>query len=484
MNYRAVTKVTNYVVGLMGLFLLLPAMIGVIYKEYHVALIYLAVAGGCLFVYTLFWHFLRKEPKRPRGFYGKEGFVVTALSWIIMSLIGALPMCIAKDIPHYIDAVFEVASGLSTTGASVIPDLDVVSHATIFFRSFTHWIGGMGVLVFILAILPRVSGSPLSILKAESPGPTVSKLVPKIQTTSLILYGLYIGLTVLEFVLLLFDKDLPLFVNICHTMGTAGTGGFSVTNSGQAGMSQYTQIITTIFMLLFGANFSFYFLLFSGKIKDALKIEELRWYFCIWFIAVSVILANLFFSGYGFKENILGAAFSCASLMTTTGYTIVDFGQWPVFTHVVLMTLMFIGGCAGSTGGGFKVSRIMLMIKQIGREIRQQIHPNQVYTVRVDKKPVSQDVLKSCNTLFIAYVLILIVSCLIVSLDNFDFTTTFAGVMATYNNIGVGFGKVCVGGCFNIFSDSSKIVMIIDMLAGRLEILPMLILFHPNTWKK
>lgn len=484
MNYRAVIKVTNYVVGLMGIFLLLPALVAFIFKEYDVSLIYFSIAAACIVFSGLIIFVMRKEPKHTRGFYGKEGFVVTALSWIIMSLIGAVPMRLCGDLPHYIDAVFEVASGLTTTGASVIPDLDVVSHATIFFRSFTHWIGGMGVLVFILAILPMVGGSPLTIMKAESPGPTVSKLVPKIQTTSMILYGLYIGLTLMEFVLLLFDPELPVFVNLCHTMGTAGTGGFSVTNAGQAAMSPYTQTVTIVFMMLFGVNFSFYFLIISGKIREALRLEEVRWYLGIWVVSVLLVLTNLYFSGFGFFENILGAAFSCATVMTTTGYTIVDFGQWPMFTHVILLTLMFVGGCAGSTGGGFKVSRIMLMIKQIGKEVRQQIHPNQVYTVRVDNKAVSQDVLKSCNTLFITYVFILITSCLIVSLDNFDFTTTFSGVMATYNNIGVGLGKLSPGGCFNIFSYPSKIVMILDMLAGRLEILPMLLLIHPNTWKK
>lgn len=483
MNFRGVFKVLNYVIGLTGLFLLLPALVGLIYKEYFVCLMYLAVAAGCILLYFGLSHLL-KNKKKTRGFYGKEGFVATALSWIIMSLISALPMCLSGDIPSYVDALFEAASGYSTTGASILFDLDPISHATIFFRSFTHWIGGMGVLVFIMAIMPMAGGSPLSIMKAESPGPTVSKLVPKIQTTSLILYGLYIGLTIIEFILLLFDSELPVFENICHTLGTAGTGGFAVSNSGPAGMSAYTQIVTTIFMLLFGVNFSFYFLLFTGKIKEAFGIEELRWYLAIWAGAVVLILVCLYYKGMGLSENVLGACFSCASLMTTTGYTIVDFGEWPVFTHIILMCLMFVGGCAGSTGGGFKVSRIMLLVKQVGREVRQQIHPNQVYPIRVDKKAVPQDVLKSCNTLFITYMLIFVISCLVVSLDGFDFTTTFSGVLATYNNIGVGFGDVCVGDSFGIFSDTSKIVMVIDMLAGRLEIIPMLLLFHPQTWRK
>ena len=483
MNLKGIFKILNYVVGIEGIFLLLPALVGVIFKQYHAALVYFAVAAVCIVVAALFIFIQRHDPTK-RGFYGKEGFVATALSWFILSLIGAVPMYLTGDIPNYVDALFECTSGYTTTGASVIPNLSVISLPTIFFRSFTHWIGGMGVLVFILAILPMSGGSPLSIMKAESPGPSVSKMVPKLQRTAMISYGIYIALTVLEFVLLLFDPDMPVFENICHTMGTAGTGGFSVTNSGPAGYSSYVNVVTTVFMMLFGANFSFYFLLITKKFRDAFGLEEIRWYVGIFLFAVLIIFLNLHFSGFDARENLLGIFYSCASLMTTTGYTIVDFGKWPVFTHVVLMTLMFVGGCAGSTGGGFKVSRIMLMLKQVGKEVRQQIHPNQVYSIRVDKKPVSADVLKSCNIIFISYVMILIASCLLVSLDDFDFTTTFSGVLATYDNIGVGFGKVCVGGCFNIFSWHSKLVMVLDMIAGRLEILPVLLLFHPATWKK
>ncbi len=484
MNLKGILKILNYVIGIEGVFLLLPALVGLIFGEFYEAFIYLNVGLTCIFICGAVLFLIRNDRKKERGFYVKDGFIATALSWVVLSLIGALPMWLTGDIPDYVDALFESASGYTTTGASVIPDLSVISHPTLFFRSFTHWIGGMGVLVFILAILPMAGGSPLSIMKAESPGPTVSKLVPKIQRTALISYGMYIALTALEFVLLLFDGDIPVFENICHTMGTAGTGGFSVTNSGPAGYSTYVHIVTTIFMMLFGMNFSFYFLLITGKIKDAFGIEEVRWYIGIWAGAVILILLNLFANGFGVKDNVLGVMFSCASLMTTTGYTITDFGAWPGFSHLILMTLMFVGGCAGSTGGGFKVSRIMLLFKQVGKEVRQQIHPNQVYTIRVDKKPVSKDVLRSCNVLFIAYVIILIISILIVSLDGFDHVTTFAGVLATYDNIGVGFGKVCVGGCFNIFSPLSKLVMVFDMITGRLEILPMLLLIHPATWRK
>ncbi|MBR6358443.1 MAG: TrkH family potassium uptake protein, partial [Lachnospiraceae bacterium] len=275
MNLKGIFKILNYVVGIEGVFLLLPALVGVIFGQYHAALVYFAVAAVCIVVAALFIFIQRHAPTK-RGFYGKEGFVATALSWFILSLIGAFPMYLTGDIPNYVDALFECTSGYTTTGASVIPDLSVISLPTIFFRSFTHWIGGMGVLVFILAILPMSGGSPLSIMKAESPGPSVSKMVPKLQRTAMISYGIYIALTVLEFVLLLFDPDMPVFENICHTMGTAGTGGFSVTNSGPAGYSSYVNVVTTVFLMLFGANFSFHFLLITKIFRDAFGLEEIR----------------------------------------------------------------------------------------------------------------------------------------------------------------------------------------------------------------
>ncbi len=484
MNSKGVIRILGFVIGLEGVFFFLPALVGLIYKEFSGATVYAVTGLICLLLALLILKVLVPKDKASKGFYGKEGFVATALSWIVMSLIGAVPFRITKDIPHYLDAVFETVSGFTTTGASIMNDVEVMLHCNLFFRSFTHWLGGMGVLVFILAIMPMAGGSPLSLMKAESPGPTVSKLVPKAQKTALILYGLYIALTLAEFLLIVFDPSINVFQSICHTLGTAGTGGFGVLNDSSASFSNYVKIVTTVFMLLFGLNFSFYYLLLMKRLKEAFRMEEIRWYLGIYFAAVALMLTDLAVKGFGLGKNIINVCFSCASLMTTTGYTVTDFGEWPVFTSVIFFTLMFIGGCAGSTGGGFKVARIMLLVKQIGRDVRKQIHPNRVTTIKTDGKAVSEEVLASTNRLFITYVFILIISALIISLDGFDFTTTFAAVMSTYNNIGVGLGGICVGDSFSMFSASSKIVMIFDMLFGRLEIIPMLLLISPSTWRK
>ena len=467
MNSKGIIRILGFVVGLEGVFFLLPALIGLIYKEFFGSVVYLCTGLICVFIAFLTVKVFFKKEKHAKGFYGKEGFVATALSWIIMSLIGAIPFRITGDIPNYLDAVFETVSGFTTTGASILTDVESVMHCNLFFRSFTHWLGGMGVLVFILAIMPMAGGSPLSLMKAESPGPTVSKLVPKAQKTAIILYGLYIALTLLEFILIVFDPSINVFESICHTFGTAGTGGFGVKNTSVASFSPYVQIVTTVFMLLFGLNFSFYYLLLLKRFKEALRLDEIKWYFGIYLGAVLLMIADLAIKGFGIGKNLISIFFSCASVMTTTGYTVADFGEWPVFTHVIFFVLMFVGGCAGSTGGGFKVARIILLVKQIGRDVRKQIHPNRVTTIKNDGKAVSEEVLASINRLFITYMFILFVSTLIISLDGYDFTTTFAGVMSTYNNIGVGLGDICVGDSFSMFSYTSKVVMIFDMLFGR-----------------
>jgi trk system potassium uptake protein TrkH len=484
MNSKGVLRILGFVIGIEGVFFLLPTLVGLIYKEYFGATVYFTTGVICILLALLIVKVLLGKDKSKKGFYGKEGFVATALSWIVMSLIGAIPFTVTGDIPNYLNAVFETVSGFTTTGASILSDVEVLLHCNLFFRSFTHWLGGMGVLVFILAIMPMAGGSPLSLMKAESPGPTVSKLVPKAQKTAMILYGLYIALTLLEFLLIVFDPSINVFQAICHTMGTAGTGGFGVLNDSVASFSDYVKIVTTVFMLLFGLNFSFYYLLMMRRAKEAFKIEEIRWYAGVYMAAVALMLIDLAVKGFGFGKNIINVFFSCASLMTTTGYTVTDFGDWPVFTGVIFFTLMFVGGCAGSTGGGFKVARIMLLIKQISRDVRKQIHPNRITTIKIDGKAVSEEVLASTNRLFITYIFILVLSTLVVSLDGFDFTTTFAAVMSTYNNIGVGLGGICVGDSFGMFSASSKVVMILDMLFGRLEIIPMLLLISPSTWRK
>ncbi|MCR5823216.1 MAG: TrkH family potassium uptake protein [Lachnospiraceae bacterium] len=484
MNFKGVYRILGFVVGLEGVFFLLPALVGLIYKEYEGVLAYGVTAAVCVLLALFITKVLVKKDSVAKGFYGKEGFVATSLSWILMSLIGAVPFRVTGDIPNYLDAVFETVSGFTTTGASIVRDVEVMLHCNLFFRSFTHWLGGMGVLVFILAIMPMAGGSPLSLMKAESPGPTVSKLVPKAQKTAIILYELYIALTLLEFLLIVFDPSINVFQAICHTFGTAGTGGFGVLNDSVASFSDYVKIVTTVFMLLFGLNFSFYYLLIMKRFKEALHLEEIKWYMGIYFGAVILMIADLAIKGYGLGKNLIAVFFSCASVMTTTGYTVADFGEWPTFTHVIFFTLMFVGGCAGSTGGGFKVARILLLVKQVGRDVRKQIHPNRITTIKADGKAVSEEVLASTNRLFITYVIILALSTLLIALDGFDFQTTFAAVMSTYNNIGVGLADICVGDSFAMFSSTSKVVMIFDMLFGRLEIIPMLLLISPSTWKK
>lgn len=483
MNLLGISQILCFVVGLEGIFFMIPALIGLIYKEYRGSLVYFLLGVICILVSRLLLMLLKRRSEK-RGFYGKEGFVATALSWIIMSLIGALPFFITKDIPNYLDAVFETVSGFTTTGASVVPDVEVMLHCNLFFRSFTHWLGGMGVLVFILAITPMSGGSSLSIMKAESPGPTVSKLVPKAQQTSLILYGIYIGLTVIMFVLLVFDPSINVFQCLCHTLGTAGTGGFGVLNDSVAGFSPYVKWVTTIFMVLFGMNFSFYYLLLMKKIKDAFCIEEIRWYLGFYISVVAINVVLILGNGLRLSENILDSAFTCASVMSTTGYSICDFGAWPQTTHIFLIILMFIGGCAGSTGGGFKVTRVVLLLKQIKRDVQKQLLPNSVIHIRSENKPVSEEVIKSTNTLFITYVLLFVISWIIISFDRFDLHTSFGAVISTFNNIGVGVGDICVGDSYGQFSYLSKLVMIFDMLFGRLEIVPMMLLFAPRTWKK
>lgn len=484
MNIKGITRILGFVLGLEGLFFLLPALVGLIYKEYNGAAIYFLLAVICVSLALIVTRILIKKENRQRGFYGKEGFVTTALSWVLMSLVGAVPFVLTKDIPNYLDALFETVSGFTTTGASVLYDVESILHCNMFFRSFTHWLGGMGVLVFILAILPMAGGSPLSLMKAESPGPTVSKLVPKVQTTAMILYGLYIVLTLLEFILLCFDPSITVFQNICHTLGTAGTGGFGVLNDSVASFSDYVKIVTTVFMLLFGLNFSFYYLLLLKRIKDAFRMEEIKWYLGIYLLGVIGILANLFVKGFGFKENLIDVFFSCASVMTTTGYSVADMNTWPAFSQLILLFLMFVGGCAGSTGGGFKVARIILLVKQITRDIHKQLHPNRITTIKVDKKSISEDVLSSTNRFFITYVALFIASVLLISLDKFDLHTSFAAVLSTYNNIGALVSDTASISSFSVFSSLSKITMIFDMLLGRLEIIPMLLLFCPSTWKK
>lgn len=459
--------------------MLLPCIVALFYGERNDSIIYLVLAIFCLIIGAL----ARIRKPKNATFYAKEGFLAVSLSWILMSLIGALPFVLNGDIPSYTDALFEIISGFTTTGSSILNDVEALSHANLFWRSFSHWIGGMGVLVFILAILPMAGGSTINLMKAESPGPSVSKLVPKMQQTAFLLYAIYFAMTIVEIILLLVG-DMPLFDSLCHAFGTAGTGGFGVKADSIAGYSTYLQGVITVFMFLFGVNFTFYYDILIHKVKDAFLLEEVRWYFLLYASAVLLISLTLILHGNPIFESFHHTAFQVSSIMTTTGYATVDFDKWPEFCRTIMVGLMFIGACAGSTGGGIKVSRIMIYLKQVKKELMQQIHPRQIRAIKMDGKAIEHATIRSCNVFLMSYIVIYAVSVLLISLDGFDFTTNFTAVTATLNNIGPGLNLVGPNGNFAEFSIFSKYILIFDMLAGRLEIIPMLVLFHLGTWRK
>lgn len=424
--------------------------------------------------------------KSQNKFYAKEGLTCVGLSWIVMSLVGCLPFWISGIIPKFVDAFFEIVSGFTTTGASIMPYVEGVPRGILYWRSFSHWLGGMGVLVFLLAISSvggTDNGFTMHLLRAESPGPNVGKLVPKMRQTASILYKLYIVLTVVNVIFLLFG-GMSLFESVCTAMGTAGTGGFGIRNDSIASYSPYIQNVCTVFMLLFGVNFSCYYLLIIRQFKSVLKDEELRLYLGI--VAGSILLITLNLKGFysTLGETIRHAAFQVASIVTTTGYATVDFDLWPVFSKAILMMLMIVGASAGSTGGGFKCGRALLVIKSLRRSVHQVVRPNHVEVVRVNREAVDEKVLQSTNAYLAAYCMIIAFSFLLVSVDGFSITTNISAVLACFNNIGPGFEMVGATCNYAAFSTFSKLVLIVDMLAGRLEIFPILILFSRTTWKR
>ncbi|MBR1759405.1 MAG: TrkH family potassium uptake protein [Lachnospiraceae bacterium] len=461
--------------------MLLPAIVGWGYGEKS-ALAFLIVAAVEALIGFLI---ILKKPK-DTSFYAKEGFVTTAFSWIILSAVGAIPFSVTGQIPSYVDAFFETVSGFTTTGASILVNVEVLDKCMLFWRSFSHWIGGMGVLVFMMAILPLAGagGQKLYLMRAESPGPSVDKLSPKIQDTAIWLYGIYLALTVLCFILLL-AGGMDWFTSICMSFGAAGTGGFSVLASGYASYSYYSKVVATVFMMLFGVNFNFYYLVITKRIKDALKMEEVRWYAAVYFFAVITILINLWHVGMlGHDALGIDAFFSVASVMTTTGYATADFNLWPTYSRIILVIIMFSGACAGSTGGGIKISRMIILIKSVNKELRRMIQPRAVRHVRLDNKKVEHATAMNTLAYLAVFVLIYVISLLIVATDGFDTTTTFTAIAATFNNIGPGLGMVGPVGNYSEFSVLSKLVLSFDMLAGRLEIYPLLFLIMPSTWRR
>ena len=479
MNYSMIFFIIGWVFIIEAALMAPSALVALLYSERSIWA-FAAAIGLCLLLGV---PLVRKQPAN-KVFYAKEGCVTVALSWIVMSLMGALPFVFSGVIPSIVDAMFETVSGFTTTGASILKDVEVLPRCMLFWRSFTHWIGGMGVLVFLLCLLPMSGGGySMNLMKAESPGPSVSKLVPKVRSTAKLLYGLYVALSLLELTLLLLGS-MPLFDALCTTFGTAGTGGFGIKNSSIGEYSAYIQSIVTIFMILFGINFNVYFLLYMRKPKEALRCEEAGWYLAI--IAASTLIITVFIrnSFPDLATAFRHAAFQVGSIITTTGFSTVDFNVWPAVPRAILVLLMFIGACAGSTGGGIKVSRIVLLFRTMTREIGQIIHPHMVKKLKFEGRVVGQEVLRSVNAFMVAYVLIFAVSTLFVCLDGFDLVTSFTAVAATLNNIGPGLEMVGPIGNFSCFSDLSKIVLIFDMLAGRLEIFPLLVLFFRDTWKK
>lgn len=478
MNYKLVFRTLGMVLNFEAACMLLPIICAIVYKEGTLMSFAISIAIALAFGIPL--SIIKVKDKK---MYSKDGFCTVALSWMFLSLFGSLPFMISGSIPNFADALFETVSGFTTTGASILKDVETLPKSILFWRSFTHWIGGMGVLVFLVALLPLSGGSNMHLIKAESPGPNVSKLVPKVRSTAKILYVIYFALTLMQIILMLIGK-VNLFDAITITFGTAGTGGFGIKNTSISEYSNYIQIVVTVFMILFGVNFSLYYLILIGRVKTAFRSGELRTYLGIILLAILIITLNCrdIYSTVG--ETLKHSAFQVSSIITTTGFTTTDFDKWPEVSKMVLLGLMFIGASAGSTGGGIKVSRIMILFKSIIKEIKTCAHPNTVYKVKMDSKPIEHETIRGVNVFMVAYLAIFALSLLLISIENMDFTTNFSAIAATINNVGPGFGAVGPTLNFSVYSDFSKYIFVFDMLAGRLEIFPLLVLFSPYGWKK
>lgn len=483
MNYKMMCRFLSYICAAEAVFML-PALALSIYDGKMRAVLGFAVAI-CIAValHIVLRLFSRNNANRMTA---REGFVCTAASWILMSLIGAVPFVVSGEIPHFIDALFEIVSGFTTTGSSIVPNVEVLSRGILYWRSFSHWVGGMGVLVFLLALTPggkKNEGFTMHLFRAESPGPEVGKLVPKLRQTAIYLYSTYMVLSVLNFAFLMLG-DMNWFEALCTMFGTAGTGGFGIKGDSLGGFSPYIQNVTTVFMLLFGVNFSCYYLIILRQFRSVIKDEELRLYFCIVAISIALITWNIVDMYDTLGEGLRHAAFQVASIISTTGYSTVDFDLWPTFSKGILTVLMITGACAGSTCGGMKCARVLLLFKGLRRNIRQMVHPNRVEVVRVNGRAVDEKTMSGVNGYLSAYVLILFLSFVVVCFDGFSIGTNFSAVLACFNNIGPGFEAVGPMMNFGNYSVLSKLVLTFDMLAGRLEIFPILLFFAPGSWRK
>lgn len=479
MNRRMVLYMVGTVVKIEAALMVLPLIASLIYKEAcsTAFLISIAAALAVGFALTLIF-----KPGS-KVIYAKEGFVIVSLAWLALSAVGALPFYISGEIPSYVDAFFETVSGFTTTGASILTDVEAMSKGLLFWRSFTHWVGGMGVLVFVMAVIPGVSDRSIHILRAEAPGPIVGKLVPKMRQTARILYIIYMVMTVVEIAFLL-AGGMPVFDSLIHAFGTAGTGGFGVKGDSIASYSPYLQWVITVFMLLFGINFNLYYLVLIKKFRTAIKSEELWAYLIIFFASTAVITLNIMPMGDSFSENLRLAAFQVSSIVTTTGYATADFNQWPTLSKTVILLLMFIGSCAGSTAGGFKVSRVVLLMKKIKRELQKLLHPRAVSVIRFEGKRVDEATMSSLGSYLAIYVLFYCIFVFLLGFETLDLETNISAVAACYNNIGPALGAAGPASNYAFYSPFSKIVLSVAMLLGRLEILPLILTFSPSTWTK
>ena len=489
MNIKMIFHTLGHILKVEAILMVLPLIVSFIYSDgnywsFIIPIIALLFSGFALTIFI--------KPNR-KNLFAKEGFVIVGLSWIVMSLFGCLPFIISQEIPKFIDAFFETVSGLTTTGATILTDIESLSHSMLFWRSFTHWIGGMGVLVFILAIIPIAGGQNIFLLRAESTGPQVGKLVSKVKVTARILYLIYLVLTLIQICLLYLGK-MPLFDAINIAFSTAGTGGFAIKNDSLASYNDYCQIVTAIFMLLFGVNFNVFYLIIIGKVIQAIKNEELWWYLGLIGVSMLVIFINLITAieipaGLAFKDSF----FHVVSIITSTGFATTDYNAWPALAQTILFFITFVGACAGSTGGGIKVSRTVILFKTFGREIKKLTHPNSVANIRFDGNNVDESVVKGVSNYFIIYILLFVCSFLVITLDGFDFKTNITSIAACLNNTGPGIGGLAIDGQqalidigplgnYSPFSFFSKLVLTFTMFVGRLEIYPILILFNPKVW--
>ncbi len=478
MNIKVVLKLNGYILLFIAGAMLLPLIVAAVYKE-QAGLAFLPAIALCLAIAAPLIGLKTKS----KSVYSREGLVTVALAWVFISIIAGLPFFISKEIPNFIDCIFETASGFTTTGATILTDVEVLSRSMLFWRSFTHWIGGMGVLMFVMMIAPLAGGNNMQLIRAESAGPKIEKIAPKANVTAMTLYGIYIGLTVLQTVLMLLG-DMPFFDAITIAFGTAGTGGFGIRNSSVGEYSTYIQAIVTVFMFLFSLNFNIYFLLLARKIKPILKSEELRAFVLVVISAILIVTLNNFGLFKSFGEALHHSSFTVLSIISTSGFSTVDFNSWPELSKTILVVLMFIGACAGSTGGGIKITRILIMLKNLKREFSVLIHPRSVKTISVNGKRVDEETTARVGAYIVCYLLVFVISFIIISLDNFNFETNFTAVAATLNNIGPGLSVIGPTGNFAGFSALSKIVLAINMICGRLELFPVMILLLPQTWKK